>query len=157
MWRISAILLTCAAAIYGIDRLCVEPYRASLVLRDVGQRSALAETLDITRATALAHRNLHDLDSIQRPSRLDPAWYLLYAANCEMLGRWEEAGDAYTRALRIDDRPEIYVSRGMAMLHMGRADAAVADLATAARFDPKVLYDLDGELRSRVAAKAGVR
>lgn len=156
MWRISVILLACAAAIFGIDQLCIEPWRASLVLREIEQRSALAQSLDAIRATALAHTNLHDLDSAAHASRLDPQWYLLYAANCQLLGRWEEAANTYSRALQIDDRPEIYVNRGMVMLHMGRADAAVGDLATAARFDPKVLDDLDGELRSRVAAKAAI-
>jgi hypothetical protein len=33
-------------------------------------------------------------------------------------------------------------------------DDAVRDLATAARFDPFVLYDLDGDLQKRVAAAA---
>jgi tetratricopeptide (TPR) repeat protein len=157
MRRFSVILLACAAAIYGIDQLCVEPWRASLVLRDVEQRSALAESVAPTPATTLAHTNLHDLASAARASRLNPEWYLLYGANCELLGRWEDAANAYTGALKIDDRPEIYVNRGMVMLHLGRADAAVSDLATAARFDPKVLDDLDGELRERVAAAAGIR
>jgi tetratricopeptide (TPR) repeat protein len=158
--RASAILIRIAAVIaagIGIDYLCVDPYRGNLLLRDVAQRSALADSLDASRATALAHANLHDLDLAARGQRLDSEWYLLYGGNCEILGRWAEAADAYTRALQIDDRPEIYVNRGMVMLHMGRADAAVADLATAARFNPKVLDDLDGELRARVAAAAGIR
>jgi tetratricopeptide (TPR) repeat protein len=160
MWRSSAILLlriaTVVAAGIGIEQLCIAPYRGNLILRSVAQRSALAQSLDATRATELAHTNLHDLDLAARGRRLDPEWYLLYGANCEILGRWAEAADAYTRALTIDDRPEIYVNRGMVMLHMGRADAAVADLATAARFDPNVIYELEGELRTRVAAAAGI-
>jgi tetratricopeptide (TPR) repeat protein len=155
--RISAIAIACAVAIFGVDQLCIRPWRASVVLREVEQRSALAESLDPARATALAHTNLHDLDSAAEGSRLNPEWYLLYSANCEILGRWEDAAAANTRALQIDDRPEIYVNRGMAMLHLGRADAAVSDLAIAARFDPKVLDDLDGELRSRVAEAARLR
>jgi len=127
------------------------------MLRSVRQRSALAESLEAGRATELAHTNLHDLDLVARARRLDPEWYLLYGGNCEFLGRWGEAADAYTRALRIDDRPEIYVNRGMVMLHLGRTDAAVTDLATAARFDPNVLNELDGELRARVAAATGLR
>jgi hypothetical protein len=46
------------------------------------------------------------------------------------------------------------VNRGLVMLHMGAADAAVADLATAARFDPNIIDQLEGELRARVAAAA---
>jgi len=44
----------------------------------------------------------------------------------------------------------------MAMLHLGRTDAAVADLATAARFNPKILDEIDDELGKRVAATAGI-
>ena len=43
------------------------------------------------------------------------------------------------------------------MLQMGRTDATVADLATAARFDPNVLEQLDSGLHARVAAVSGVR
>jgi MYXO-CTERM domain-containing protein len=146
-----------AVAGIGIYYVCIDPYRGNLLLPAIAQRSARAQTIDASRATALAHTNLHDLDLVARGRHLDAEWYLLYGGNCEILGRWPEAADAYTRALQIDDRPEIYVNRGMVMLHMGRADAAVADLATAARFDPRVLDELDGELRARVAAAAGLR
>ena len=44
---------------------------------------------------------------------------MLYGANCELLNRYPAAADAYTRALRIDDRPELYVNRGMVLLHLG--------------------------------------
>ncbi len=161
MWRTSAIVLVrvaaIAAAVYGIDRLCVDPYRGNLLMHDIERRTTLAQTLDATRATSLAHANMRDLAIAGPGRRLDPEWYLLYGANCETLGRWEAAVDAYTQALQIDDRPEIYVTRGMAMLHMGHVDTAIADLATAARFDPKILDDLDGELRARVTAAARVR
>src|SRR6266852_1225446 len=101
MWRTSSILLLRIAAVavaaIGIYHLCVDPYRGNLVLRDVAQRSGRAQTLDANRATELAHTNLHDLDVVARGQRLDPEWYLLYGANCEILGRWAEAADAYTR------------------------------------------------------------
>ncbi|HSY52292.1 MAG TPA: O-antigen ligase family protein [Thermoanaerobaculia bacterium] len=150
-------LVALIAAAIGIDQLCIEPYRDNLTMRVVRQRSAQAESFDQMRAASLARTNLHDLDLVARERRLDPEWYLLYGGNCEILGRWTEAADAYTRALAIDDRPEIYVNRGLLMLRMGRTDAAVADLATAARFDPRVASGLDGELRVRVAAAAGLR
>lgn len=158
--RLLAILIVRATAVVlafaGLRDLCVIPFRDNLVLRDVERRSSAAQSLDPQRTASIAHTNLHKLDQA-RSRRLDPAWYLLYGANCELLERWPEAADAYTRALQIDDRPEIYVNRGMVMLHMGRPDAAVADLATAARFDPNVLNEVDGEFRARVAAAAGLR
>ena len=45
----------------------------------------------------------------------------------------------------------------MALLHLSRSDEAVADLAKAARFDPSVVEPLDGELRARVTAAAGLK
>ncbi len=147
----AAAVAAAAAAIYY---LCVLPYRGNLLLREIEQRSRLAESAPALRAIDLAHTNLRDLDRA-RGRRLDPEWYLLYGSNCEILGRWQEAADTYTDALHIDDRPEIYVNRGMVMLHMAKPEAAVSDLATAARFDPGVIEQLEGELRVRVTAAAG--
>lgn len=144
------------AAWFAFDYVCVQRFRGDMVLGDVYQRSVMSESRDPQQAAAPARRNLADLDRVARSCRLDPTWYLLYAANCETLERWREASDAYTRALRIDDRPEIYFERGLVMLRLGQMDAAVADLATAARFNPNVLNGIDGELRARVAAAAGV-
>ena len=157
---VAALLLRMAALVaagYAIDQLCIAPYRGNLILREVAARSLLAQSLDDRRATDIAHTNLHDLDQTASGRRLDPAWYLLYGTNCEILGRWTEAEATYTNALRIDDRPEIYVNRGLVRLHLGQTDLAVSDLATAARFDPSVLYQLEGELRARVAAAVGSR
>ena len=154
---VAIALVALIVAATGIDQLCIDPYRGNLTMRVVRQRSVLAESLDPMRAAPLAHTNLHDLDLVARVRRLDPEWYLLYGGNCEILGRWTEAADAYTRALTIDDRPEIYVNRGLVKLRMGSTDAAVADLAIAARFDPRVVKGIDGELRARVAAAAGLR
>jgi len=151
--RIAAVI----AAVIGIQQLCIAPYRGNLAIGAVEWRSSHDEPNNAPRAFALAHKNLSDLGDAERSRRLDPNWYLLYGANCELLGRWSEAADVYTRALRIDDRPEIYVSRGMALLHLGRIPEAEADLATAARFNPMVLNELDGELREHVAAAAGLR
>jgi len=144
-------------ATIAIYYLSIVPYRDNLVLGAVEYRSMLAESGKAPRTIAAAQRNLHDLDGAERSRRLDPNWYLLYGANCELIGRWRDAADVYTRALRIDNRPELYVSRGLALLHLGHTAEAEADLAAAARFNPDVLNDLDGDLRERVAAAAGLR
>jgi tetratricopeptide (TPR) repeat protein len=150
--RRSAIFLVRAAALaaaaLGIDRLCIEPHRAAMVEAAVERRSTAAES---------AGENLRDLDRIASARRLAPSWYLLYGGNCMMMERWPEAIDVYTRALRIDQRPEIYFDRGLARLRLGETDAAVADIATAARFNPLILDQIDGELRIRVTAAAGLK
>lgn len=150
---VSALIL----ATLAIYQLCIVPYRDNLILSAVEYRSMLARSGRAPRTLDAARRNLHDLDIAERSRRLDPNWYLLYGANCELLGRWRDAADVYTRALRIDARPELYVSRGQAMLRLGRTTEAEADLAAAARFNPYVLDQLDGDLRDRVAAAAGLR
>src|SRR4051812_13823172 len=109
MRRSAAVLLrvaAVAAAAIAFDRLCIEPFRGNLLLRDVLQRSSAAQLMDTSSATVLARTNLQELARAEKSRRLDAAWYMLDAANCQMLDRWDEAADVYTRALRIDDRPE---------------------------------------------------
>lgn len=137
--------------------LCVLPYRANNMLAAITQRTINAQDVDALTAAPDARANLQDLTAIRTAERLDPTWYLLYGTNCELLGRNADAVEIYSRALEIDQRPEIYVHRGMILLQLGRVDDAVHDLATAARFNPDVLYDLSGDLRERVAAASRVR
>jgi len=151
--RAAAIAAACAAIYF----LCVVPYRANVEMRQLVKRSLLAQRVDEQRAVIVARSNLADLDRIARARRLDPAWYMLYGSNLEILDRLPEAAEVYTAALRIDDRPELYINRAMVSVHLGRTDAAVADLVKAVRFRPRVLDKLDGDLRARVAAAAGLR
>lgn len=157
MLRLSLRAVAVIAAVVALHVVCVLPYRGNLALRAVSERSALAEATDAANSAVVARQNLDDLDRVAAARRLDPAWYMLYAANCALLDRLPAAVDAYTRALAIDDRPELYINRGMLLLRLGRTDAAIKDLATAARFDPSVVEHLDGELRARVTAAAGLK
>jgi len=149
----AAAVIAAAVAFYVV---VVLPYRGNLVLRAVAERSELARATSPDRAAVAARDNLVALERVAGSRRLDPTWYMLYAANCELLDRGPQAVDAYTRALRIDDRPELYVNRAMIRLRLGQTDAAVADLTLAARFNPGVLDEIDGDLRARVAAAAGL-
>lgn len=150
--RIVAVVVAAIAIRY----FCIEPFRANVILGNVEEVTARAERIDPVAAAELVRGNLSDLASIERAERLDPSWYLLYGANLELAGRELEAAQAYSRALLIDQRPEIYANRGLLEFRHGQIDAAVSDLATAARFNPNVLDELDGVLRSRVAAAAGI-
>jgi hypothetical protein len=154
--RVLFALVVIVAASFAVHRLCVIPFRDDRVMREVEQRMRIAENVDPFRAMPLARMNLADLDRVARSRRLDPAWYVFYGANCELLERWEDAADAYTSALTIDQRPEIYFSRGLVMLHFGRIDEAVADMVRAVRFNPFLIDQISGELRDRVAAGAGL-
>lgn len=149
-------IVAVALAAFAIDLLCVAPYRANLTIAALTQRTLAADSVEAVAAAPAARANLTDLARIAAAKRLDPNWYLLYGANFEILGRNAEAVDVYSRALRIDQRPEIYVHRGMLLLQQGHVDAAVHDLATAARFNEFVIYDLTGDVRERVAAESRV-
>jgi O-antigen ligase len=155
-WRAMLAVVLIAAAGFAVHRLCVTPFRDNLVMRDVEERMSLVENVDRFRAMSLARRNLADLERIERSRRLDAAWYMFYGANCEILERWQDAANAYTGALAIDQRPEIYFSRGLVVLHFGQIDQAVADMSRAVRFNPVFLEQISGELRRRVAAGAGL-
>lgn len=155
-WRFIANTLVIVVACIAIQRLCVIPFRDNLVMREVEERMNVVQSLDPLRAVSLARANLADLDGVARSRRLDPAWYMFYGANCEILERWQDAANAYTRALAIDQRPELYFSRGLVMLHLGQIDRAAADMITAVRFNPFLIDQIGGELRSRVAAEAGL-
>jgi len=151
--RVAAV----AAAAFAIDVLCIRPYRGAVVEVEVEQRSTVAATADRQRAVIIVRDNLRDLDRIAPARRLAASWYMLYGGNLALINRWPEATEVYTRALTIDRRPEIYFDRGLARIHLGQLDAATADMATAARFNPFVLDQVDGELRARVAAAAGLK
>lgn len=151
--RIAAVVAA-AAAIYW---LCILPYRGAAVEAEVRRRSVRMELLERQRAVILARQNLVNLDRVAAARRLAPSWYMLYAGNLVLQERWRDAVDVYTQALGIDQRPEIYLNRGLVHLHLDEVDAAIADMATAARFDSGVLQQINGDLRERVAAAAGIR
>jgi tetratricopeptide (TPR) repeat protein len=144
------------AAVAGLRFFCFVPYQASLMIAALEERTTKAEAGDSAARAELARLNVEDLARIEAARRLDPEWYLLYAENCQLLGRQQDAAASYSRALQIDQRPEIYMYRGLLMLQLGRIDDAVSDLATAARFKPDILFDVGGDLRTRVAAAAGM-
>ncbi len=156
MRRVSASIAI-VVALFGIHRLSVIPFRDNIAIRDVEEQTNVAQDADPPRAALLARANLAALDRIERSHALNPAWYLDYGANCELLGRWQDAVNSYTRALAVDQRPEIYFSRGLALLHLGQVEAATSDLTTAVRFNPTFLDQIDGELRARVAGAAGLQ
>ena len=159
--RRSAVFVVRAIAVvvaaYALWRICVLPYRAIFLETTIAARSTAADRIGGQRGVIMARQNLHELAAIEPERRLSPSWYMLYAENCTTLGRWHEAIDLYDRALRIDQRPEIYFNRGLVRLHLGDANAGIADMATAVRFNENLLDNIEGELRLRVAAAAAQR
>lgn len=157
MWRRDVLrAVAVVGAALGIYYSFVLPYRANLVIAAVEQRTMRAQTLDRYGAAVAARANLDDLTASEFPARLNPGWYLLYGANCELLVRLDDAAAVYSRALHIDQRPEIYVNLGLVMLELGRTEEGIHDLVIAARFKPDILDTLNGDVALRVAAAAGI-
>ena len=65
-------------------------------------RQAAAQAAPAQSAAVLARQNLEELAAVATARRLDPAWYMLYGANCELLDRYPAAADAYTRERLAD-------------------------------------------------------
>ena len=145
----------CAAAVvlgaFAIKRFCVVPYRCNAISGGLQERTFRAAQLEATtEGDILARRNLTQLRALHEGCENDLRWLMLYAANCRIIDDREEAIAAYTRALSLNRRPELYYNRGMTLLEMGKIDDAARDLATAAAFNPDVLNELDEATRERV-------
>src|SRR5258708_20520997 len=103
--KLLAILIVRTGAVFlafvGVRELCVIPFRDNLILRDVERQLIAAQSLDPYRTARIAHANLHELDRA-RSRRLDPPWYLLYGATCQLLALSPQPARAYTPALHSD-------------------------------------------------------
>jgi tetratricopeptide (TPR) repeat protein len=155
VWLVRGAAL--ALAVVALDRLVYQPWRAQEILLAVGERSKVAVNANRETAAILARGNIERLRSVAPATRTDANYYMLFAANARMLGEDNVAVQQYTAALTYaDHRPEIFLQRGLTLLDLGRVDAAAADLTHAARFNPMVLEQIDGELRERVRRDAGI-
>jgi tetratricopeptide (TPR) repeat protein len=143
-------------AVLLLYRLVWLPWRAQHVLTAVSVRTE-AVVREPQLKAQIGRDNLERLQDVAPVLTTDPDFYLAYAANARLADDLPLAIAQYTAALqRADRRPEIYFERGMTYLAMGNIDAATADLARAARFNPGLLDQISGELRVRVARAAGL-
>ncbi len=149
--RLLAIGLACLA----FYRLTWLPYHANHVLFELDQRSEAAQNGDAFRAAPIARDNLTRLQTVADVAGTNLVYHMLFAENARVLHRWDDALLHYDAALTIEHRPEIYFQRGLTLVERGDVDAEIPDLATAARFRPRLLEDLEGELLERVRVAAG--
>ena len=141
-----------AIAVLALRQYCYLPFQCTHTIVIVARRTHLAlDRQSSIEAKRTARRNLEMLDSVAGGCRTDLDPYLLRAFNDKILGRTDAALRDLDDGLRVDDRPEIYFDRGLMLLDVGRMDAGVKDLAIAARFNPTLLDQLQGDLRQRVA------
>ena len=149
--RILVRLGAITAGIIGIERLCIAPYAANRILHRVDIRSHAAVAAgDPQRAAILARTSLSDLRSIASIGKDEVNYHLLFAANARLINQPAEAFAHYDAALRADQRPEIYLQRGLTLIELGRIAEAIPNIVTAARFNPTILDDLDPSIRQQV-------
>ena len=142
---------TAAAALvfYGYSWM---PSHANHVLKTVQTRTQTALETTGDRAIFAARDNIALLQTVAEPRQLAIDYHLLYAVNDRILGRHDDAVAHYNAALEADRRPEIYYERGLTLLEQGKLDAATADIALAARFNPMYFDDVDKGMQDRITA-----
>jgi tetratricopeptide (TPR) repeat protein len=140
------------AAAFAFYRYSWLPEHVNHMLKTLETRTQTAMDAPGDRAIFAARDNIAALQTITDACRLSIDYHLIYAVNARILGRNDEAVAHYTEALTIDHRPEIYFERGVTYLDERKLDAATADIALAARFNPNFLESIDAGMQARVAA-----
>src|SRR5437899_6281138 len=153
MRRSGLILIRLAALAIGtfaMNRCCILPFRCNRQIRIAQRRTQAAMDYPAVRAAVVARENIERMERVIGGCSTDVNAQLLLAANAALIGDTRGQFEHLDAALRIDQRPELYYDRGMASLALGRVDAAVEDLVTATRFNPTLIDNLSGDLRTRV-------
>jgi tetratricopeptide (TPR) repeat protein len=146
--RIVAIV----AAALALYRYAWLPAHANHVIQAVMTRTRAALEMGHGRAVMVARENIELLRPVADAAPLSVDYHMVYAANARILGRNDDAVEHYTGALAADHRPEIYFERGLTYLDEGKLDAATADIALAARFNPGYSEDVDAGMQERITA-----
>lgn len=85
---------------------------------------------------------------------VDANYWRLYAANLLVLGRWEEAADAYARGIELkSEQPDLHYGRAAALYALGRDAEAEAEAQAAAKVNPDWPEAVLGAARSVVVSE----
>ena len=145
--RVAALML----AAFAVQRLVVLPQRANHELDAVERRTEAAAAMAGPEQAIVARDNVARLDRVAAGARTSVDYYILAGDNARIAGDLETALARYSGALTVDQRPEIYFSRGMVRVELHDVDGAVADLVRAVEFSPPTLHRIKDEvLRERV-------
>lgn len=90
---------------------------------------------------------------LEDAARLDPANAgipLAEGSQYRLLGRGEEAAEAYRRALALEPRPEIWLNLGAAQQMTGDGEAARASFLKAVKLDPRMRRQVPEPYRSEL-------
>jgi len=144
-----ALVACCGIAFYFF---CVLPYRCNRLKKAGIASTAFAfDHMGTPEGSVQARRNLASLNQCLSPACRDVTTDMLAAANYSVLGRYDEAIRLYHDALRLDERPEIYMNLAAAEVAAGDRQAARNDLLRAVLFTPWAIKSIDdGLLREEV-------
>lgn len=156
MGRMTVVLAAAIVCGLLLVRSAYLPWRCNAVVSRVTGATELAITLqsDYERLV-LARRNLEELAGIRAGCEATEVRVpMLTAANQEIIGRAEDAIRSYDQALRVDQRPEIYIARAEVEISLGRLEDAVNSYTIAARLSPPIVENIGSEeLRRRVGER----
>jgi tetratricopeptide (TPR) repeat protein len=79
--------------------------------------------------------------------------YMLLGANYQIVEEWDRAVAAYESALRIDRRPEIYLSLGTCHLETGEEQKAIDAFVAACAFAPAMIEEVPAAIREQVTGR----
>lgn len=152
--KIALSLSVAAIAVVLAWSTAVSPWRTNLRKTALDQTiRRLERTAPGSRAGELRELRL-EIATMASGSPLDLELRMMMAACDRLLGRSDDALRSYQYALRIEQRPEIYLALATLQLERGEADAAVDSLIPAVIFQPSILDKISGE-EFREAVKAG--
>jgi tetratricopeptide (TPR) repeat protein len=157
MTRTFIRLATIAIAVWIGQHLVVLPARCNQMMRRVEDRAAASSSLLPELVVQVARENVELLESVEAGCSRNFEFRLQLAANKRIAGRFEEAIQDLTAAMRTSDRPEVYFDRGLLNLQTGRIETAESDLEIAAEFVPEYLNRIDGALKTRIESNLAKR
>lgn len=151
-----SVSVVAAALLCGwlLMRWAYPPLQCDFALTALTRRTELVSesTADYIRLSRL-RRNLEDLRAVESQCRTNVSFYMLVAANEEMLGHYDDAVRSYSSALAVDRRPEIHAALGWALIRLGRHDEAAQHYAIAARFLYPIALPIPSEIVERRVAE----
>jgi len=150
--RFAVALLTVAAGAAAFYYFCLLPYRCNRIYSvQIAATEAAYQSAPSVGGRIAARRNIDVLWQCRGATCRNVGIDMLLAANYRILGQDDEAIRCYRDALRLDQRPEIYLNLAFAELASGDRNAAREDLVRAALFNRWMLMSIeDGLLRREV-------
>ena len=148
-----AAVVTALVTLFALYRFCFVPYSVNKLTKRY--EAATAAALGGNRGASMFVRS--ELPRVMRAMKQTPEnadLHVLAGINLTQDGRYSEAIEIFTAALRYDQRPEIYFNLGTALMRLGREVEGLENLVKATKFNVSMIDRIkDPELRKRVISR----